>query len=101
VFDGCWLFGKVPGELNSYRGDYADIAVSPDDSPYPVTVMEFAYQLDKAIGGVFYGYKGGEYRMHADSTLWVASYGESTGYQVTDVTFGDGMVMMHVEETYP
>ncbi len=83
-FDFC---GFIPGDLDSYRGYYEQIALEYDNSG-TVTVGELLKKCRDAIGATFTGYKGGEYTMRASTPVWVANYGHSCNTTITDVTEG-------------
>lgn len=72
-------FGGLVPDLSpaSYRGYYEDLAVGFSDGDAP-TVAELVAALESAIGKTFCGYKGGDYRMDRNTTLWVANHGESS-----------------------
>ena len=71
-----------PGDLDSYRGYYEDLAIGY--SHEECTVGELLQRLENAAGEVFEGYKGGEYQMNKNTAVWVADYG-STGRAITGV----------------
>jgi hypothetical protein len=79
VFDFC---GCEPREPQSYRGYYEQLSLGwrarsyENKTPDVATVLTW---LEGAIGKVYEGYKGGDFRMHADTPLWVANQGESDG----------------------
>jgi len=61
------------GDLDSYRGYYADLAFEPTDNYEQAgSLLE---KCKSAMGQVFTGYKGGDFVMGALTPLWVASYG--------------------------
>jgi hypothetical protein len=62
------------GELDSYRGYYADLAFEPTGKAVPAT--QLLAECQAAMGRVFTGYKGGEFVMGAKTPLWVAHYGQ-------------------------
>lgn len=64
----------TPTDLGSYRGYYDHLALgySEDGS---CTVAKLLDECRGAIGKVYEGYKGGDFRMHAGTPLWVANYG--------------------------
>lgn len=85
-------FGYMsPTTLDSYRGDYAQLALGYQEATRP-TVADLVKHLESAIGKSFEGYKGGTYYMSKDTPVWAANYGEYTstailrandyGYQV-------------------
>jgi DNA/RNA-binding domain of Phe-tRNA-synthetase-like protein len=71
-----------PGEVDSYRGYYEDLAI--EFSQVKCTVGGLLQRLKNAVGEVFEGYKGGEYQMNKNTAVWVADYG-STGRAITGV----------------
>jgi hypothetical protein len=71
-----------PGDLDSYRGYYEDLAIGY--SHEECTVGGLLQRLKNAVGEVFEGYKGGEYQMNKNTAVWVADYG-STGRAITGV----------------
>lgn len=97
----------VPGELRSYRGDYAHLAFAYDKKN-KVTVVELLERCREALGKCYEGYKGGTYRMDRDTPLWVAEYGEATGTALVGVenhsywdnefkTITGGYVILHTK----
>lgn len=77
-FDSSFL--NYPVSVGSWRGRYAELAIefecyNPENA---LTVGEFLADLKEAVGGVFQGYKGGEYKMGRSTPVWVANYGESS-----------------------
>ena len=64
----------IPGEFDSYRGYYADLALERGKAP--VTAGEFLAKCENALGKEFTGYKGGEFLMGPDTPLWRAEYGD-------------------------
>lgn len=84
-------FGQTyPVRLTSYRGSYSELAITfgsqglddrgcYSESRLPMEATAFLAQLREADSIEFYGYKGGNYHMDADTPLWVAQWGES-GY---------------------
>jgi hypothetical protein len=58
---------------HSYRGYYDDLAFEHFDGLRPT--VELLADCRTAMGKVYQGYKGGDFRMHAMTPVWVASYG--------------------------
>lgn len=78
-FDFCYL---APAEVDSYRGYYEHLALGwkdRDAPPYWPQASELLATLKAAQGATFEGWKGGQYRMRADTPLWVANRGNSGG----------------------
>lgn len=77
VFDG----GKYkPTGLDSWRGSYCELAIEyGKENKY--TVQSFLKELKKTIGKTFTGYKGGDFLMGKTTPIWVANYGEGSGFK--------------------
>lgn len=81
----------APGDAESYRGYYEDLALEPSESP--IDVSGFLSVLEAALGETFMGYKGGDFVMDEDTPLWVAEYG-TTGRAITGLHLeGRGVVL--------
>lgn len=84
-FDFCYL---APTEVDSYRGYYEHLALgwkNADAPPYWPKVSELLVTLKAAVGATFEGWKGGRFRMRADTPLWVANRGHSGGTGIVGV----------------
>lgn len=88
--------GGYPNEFMSYRGYYDMIALDRKESPSHAG--ELLKKTLIAIGSVFEGYKGGEYRMHDRSVVWVSDYGEASGLGVVAIRREQAQVVLVVEE---
>lgn len=64
------------GEPGSYRGYYRDLAFAPAADVTAGSMLSYA---ESAVGKTFFGYKGGEYLMDADTDCWIAEYGQYGG----------------------
>lgn len=69
--------GGTLGAEESYRGYYCDMAFNPSQDKK--TVGELLQQCRAALGEIYEGYKGGDYRMEDDTPLWLSDYGEASG----------------------
>jgi hypothetical protein len=87
VFDFC---GMQPTRLESYRGYYCELALghAPGVSNGP-TVATLLPILRAALGATFTGYKGGTYRMHVGTRVWVDNPGEASGTAIVGVADDD------------
>jgi hypothetical protein len=68
------------GELTSWRGVYAHLAIDPAKHGTAYALKTVADALKNALaadGGTFEGYKGGEFRMDRNTPLWVSPYGDA------------------------
>jgi hypothetical protein len=89
VFD----FGTIrPRGLHSYRGYYEDLAIGYADHEdfyehgwIQPNAKLFRESLIGAVGGTYTGYKGGEYKMHRGSRVWVDNVGNCSGVAIVDV----------------
>ena len=68
--------GDFPRQLMSWRGIYAELAMSYRDEP-EWTVADVLSDARLALGETFTGYKGGEFLMRRSTPLWLANYGDS------------------------
>lgn len=87
--------GRNPGCLDSYRGYYVDLALSQDESP--ITCGELSAIADDAVGGIFQGYKGGDFTMDEDTPLWAAEYGD-LGSAIMDAKIIDGVMILMTKQ---
>lgn len=77
VFDFPWF---IPGELDSCRNDYAELALdyAKDEYDNRPTVADFLAHCKETDGKTLTGYKGGNFRMDRNTRVWVANCGETT-----------------------
>lgn len=88
--DACLMFefGHLElGGWESYRGDYAQIALFPANK-YDAEMQRCGTVLDKlkkelADGTVHVGYKGGDYPLVRHRDLYVATHGNTSSTAVT------------------
>jgi hypothetical protein len=73
-----------PWRLHSYRGYYEDLSLDYRANAEPLTVKQLLALFEKADGQTFSGYKGGDFKMHRKTLVWVAPYG-STGRMLVDI----------------
>lgn len=62
---------------HSYRGDYESLAV--ERSSVSATIGDHIRMLRNCVGSYFSGWKGGEFWMHDDTSVYIASTGSSDG----------------------
>lgn len=68
--DEVWSRGFM--NPHSYRGYYEELAFEPAEN---TSVAEMLAAARGALGEVFEGYKGGDYKMTLHTGVWLASYG--------------------------
>jgi len=68
--------GVYPGNLDSYRGYYTDLAF--DDSAEAITAGDLLKVVKQALKTTFTGYKGGDYPASHDTVLWRSEYGSAS-----------------------
>jgi hypothetical protein len=97
----------VPTTVDSYRGYYDQpalgwAATGYDGDAHPPEASALLEHLEGAIGAVFTGWKGGDYRYSGDETLWVANPGSSTGNFITGLDLSGYFAVLIVgrEEGY-
>lgn len=93
-FDFCYL---VPTTVKSYRGYYDHLAIGWSDNGELPSVLEVLNNLREAVGEVFVGYKGGEYRMGLHTPVWVANYGETGSAAIDWIDRNGSQVIIHTK----
>lgn len=83
-----------PAGLRSWRGSYEELAIEYEVDGNPLTVEIFLQQLKDAVGSVFQGYKGGDFRMGKNTPVWAANYGDSGNAGVVDVAEEQNKVIL-------
>lgn len=88
-YDFCDL---VPGELASYRGFYDQLALGWSErrhyaSDAVPTAGSLLNHCEAAVDQIFQGYKGGDFKMDADTAVWVDNWGEWTSTGIVGVKF--------------
>ena len=92
VFDFC---GLTPTTLKSWRGVYAEPAISWCDLALS-SVSDFRAQLLRADGReVFHGYKGGTYTFLKNQVLHVDLPNRCTDTVITAVEITNRLVILH------
>lgn len=91
-----YAFGNmIPTYFDSYRGYYEDIALGYCE--YQGTDPTVGSLLDLAkssVGEVFTGWKGGDFVMKKDTTLWIANAGCSTSVAVKEILDRESMAII-------
>lgn len=90
--------------LHSYRGDYSELALSyvvPGEGRQPSPVRVLLGEFRRAAGGgIYHGYKGGDYEMSPDTVVWLANSGEYPGHVVfAPITSETARVQTREEKT--
>lgn len=78
--DGVWW----PVDLDSWRGSYRELALSYTKEEEKWSVACVLKTLQDAVGETFQGYKGGDFLMGKNTPVWVATYGNSQGFDSND-----------------
>jgi len=91
----CWFnFGGVsPTTCASYRGYYGDVALGFDLEADP-KVKDVIMELEKAVGAMYTGWKGGDFVMSRESQLWVANPGYTGGTVIVGLEDCDYMTIL-------
>ena len=87
-----------PGEEQSYRGYYSDLALEPESNE-PKTVEALLHQLKAALDKEYMGYKGGDFLMDGSTPLWVSKYGEGDGRAIIGIQQDIEKVVLVTKET--
>ena len=91
VFDD----GDYVGPLVSWRGIYAQLTLPTAREPW--TVEALLKDARDAVGGVFAGYKGGDYVMDESTPVWADDYGRCQYRVPTGVVDKVGKVVVATE----
>jgi hypothetical protein len=75
--------------VSSYRGYYDHLALEPVEGR-DQTVGVLLAVLRAAVGTIYEGYKGGEFRMSRETPVWVSPWGYSTATAVTGIEAREG-----------
>jgi hypothetical protein len=81
-YDFEYLF---PTSIDSWRGSYNELALNFRTHGEKMKVSDFLKMLKDCIGKEFTGYKGGEFKMHKGTPIWVANYSHAGNTAVIDV----------------
>jgi hypothetical protein len=79
------------GPLGSYRGYYNQLTIyraggrGHGGNATPVTVAELLADARDADGKIFTGYKGGDYTMDLDTTVWADDYSMAYGTAIAEL----------------
>lgn len=77
----------VPTEFGSWRGLFSELALgyAPWRESEPLAVSSLIALAKSAIGATYTGFKGGQYEMTKQTTLWADNCGEATRTAIVDV----------------
>ena len=101
-YDFCDTY---PSGFFSYRGYYEDGCLgwkSIHDEYTPIFVADFLKLLKQAVGKIFQGYKGGDYRMGNDTVVWVSNYGTCGNTYVKGIhklTYGGVIILTGYDDS--
>jgi hypothetical protein len=80
------------GYLTSYRGYYDQLALTPGKTVCTVRLLlAFAEEADC---GTFQGWKGGDYTMDRETSVWAADAGDAPSFGITGLVVRDGQVVV-------
>jgi hypothetical protein len=77
--------GSVPRAFKSWRGDYAQLTLTPGMAERPITVAQLRHLAESCIGETFQGYKGGDFTMSRHTALYADDWGEYNEYRIEAV----------------
>ena len=86
------------GKCDSYRGYYSDLAFEPVVVHAACTVADLLKECRHALGMEFRGYKGGEFLMTADTSLWISGYGVCDSHAIIDTQMLSGEFIIRVKK---
>jgi hypothetical protein len=87
-------FGNFyPYTVGSWRGSYSEFSIGYNER-YPITLGKFIETLKMSVDTYFEGYKGGDFKMTAESRTWVANYSISGHTGIVDVIDADYYIVI-------
>ncbi len=87
--------GRTPGQPNSYRGYYSDLAFEPKTEE--ITVRALLELCMETLDSTLEGYKGGDFVMDKKTPLWVSPWGEVSSMAVVDTYSSEGKLVLVVK----
>lgn len=87
-----------PTGIDSWRGSYAELAIEYAEDGEKLRVGDFLASLKDTIGKTFEGYKGGEFLMGKTTPVWVANYGDSSGFKHDGDTWTQAVIDVSQDE---
>ena len=75
----------------SWRGSYRELAMDYEKTA-SYTVKDILEAAKETIGKTLGGYKGGDYLMGKNTPIWVANWGESSGFKHTRTKYSQAVV---------
>jgi len=82
------------GNPHSWRGAYDELAFEPVEN---ITIGEMLSEAREAVGSIYTGYKGGEYKMNEHTTINVEHEGSYTDNEMLFQLLFDLMFNLHSE----
>lgn len=76
---------RRPSGIHSYRGFYDHLAIGHVYGGDDVTVDGLLLSLKDAIGKTFQGWKGGDYRMNAQTPIWCDDAGDASSTAIVGI----------------
>ena len=93
-------FGRAaPTEFNSFRWNYRELAIGYSGKG-SAKAKDFLAACKKASVSTFQGYKGGEFEMDSDTSVWVACRGCISNTRITQVIVKDGDTIVLVTDEF-
>lgn len=84
-----------PVSVESYRGYYEDLSITFREDA-SMKCGAFSEILRATVGTILTGYKGGDFRVHETTLVWVSNHGEASGCRLDGVYEDDGTVYLGV-----
>jgi len=86
--------GQHPTSLDSWRGIYAELALSHECTGEVLSGVDILNILKDADGKSFTGYKGGAYEMDSNTQVWVDNYSEYTCTAIVGIKQKDDQIII-------
>lgn len=78
-------WGLRPTTFRSYRGYYEDLALGVEQGGSPATVAQLLANAKAMLGTTIDGWKGGSYRVDAETGVWAAEWGQTSDIAIVGI----------------
>ena len=91
----------IPVGVDSWRGAYDELAIEYEKTSGLIKipkVKNLLLALNSVLNTELQGYKGGDYFIEEDTPVWVANWGEDTGYRTNEKYYLQAVVDVEVKD---
>ena len=81
-----------PLGFDSWRGNYDELMLEYESGISKTLCKDLLKKAIETKGRTFSGYKGGDYIMGKSTPIWVAQYGDSSGFKTTEEIYTQAVI---------